>query len=151
MLGPKITFLHTTENDKKTVEIDFGDESEGTQRIFWYAAPLLDALQQGHVLVIDELDNSLHPQMTRFLIEIIHNSEKNKNNAQLIFSTHDTNLLDLELFRRDQIWFVEKDKEQQASHLYPLTDFSPRKGEALGKGYLAGRYGALPFFGELKF
>ena len=69
--------------------------------------------------------------------------EVNRGNAQLVIATHDTSLLDGDLYRRDQVWFVEKDKEN-ASHLYPLTDFSPRKEEALEKGYLRGRYGALP-------
>jgi AAA15 family ATPase/GTPase len=82
--------------------------------------------------------------MVRFLIGLIQNLEINKHNAQLIFTTHDTSVLDAELFRRDQIWFVEKEPEQ-ASRLYPLSDFNPRKGEALEKGYLNGRYGALLF------
>ncbi len=105
---------------------------------------------RGRILFIDELDTSLHPLMVRFLIGLIQNPEINKYNAQLIFTTHDTSVLDTDLFRRDQVWFVEKDREQ-ASRLYPLSDFKPRKGEALEKGYLNGRYGALPFIGELRF
>ena len=81
---------------------------------------------------------------------LFHDPRVNKNKAQLIFSTHDTSLLDSDLFRRDQIWFMEKDSTN-ASRLYPLTDYSPRPSEALEKGYLQGRYGALPFFGEFKF
>ena len=88
--------------------------------------------------------------MVRFLINLIHNPEINKNNAQLVFTTHDTSVLDTDIFRRDQVWFVEKDSES-ATKLYPLTEFSPRKGEALERGYLNGRYGALPFIGEFKF
>jgi hypothetical protein len=86
----------------------------------------------------------------RFLIGLIQDPKINRHNAQLVFTTHDTSVLDADLFRRDQIWFVEKDREQ-TSRLYPLSDFSPRKGEALEKGYLKGRYGALPFIGELSF
>ncbi len=110
---------------------------------------MLDVLQDGKVLIIDELDGSLHVKMVRFLIDLIQSITTNKNNAQLIFTTHNTALLDYNLFRRDQIWFIEKDKDLHASHLYPLTDFSPRKGEALEKGYLQGRYGAVPIFSDL--
>jgi len=99
---------------------------------------------------VDELSSSLHPLIVRFLIGLIQNPEINKHNAQLIFTTHDTSVLDSDILRRDQVWFVEKDGEQ-ASKLYPLSDFTPRKGEALEKGYLKGRYGALPFIGELRF
>ena len=148
-----VTTITSFHHDKNNAAVAFNfitDESQGTKRLFDYAGPILDALQHGRILVVDELDNSLHPKMVRFLMSLIHNPELNKNKAQFIFSTHDTSLLDTDLFRRDQIWFIEKDTEQ-ASKLYPLTDFSPRKDEALEKGYLMGRYGALPFFGELKF
>lgn len=148
---PIITLFHRSKDGGENVGFDFlTEESQGTKRLFAYAGPILDVLQHGRVLVVDELDNSLHPQMVRFLISLMHNLQLNQKCAQLIFSTHDTSLLDTGLFRRDQIWFIEKDQEQ-ASKLYPLTDFSPRKDEALEKGYLMGRYGALPFFGELKF
>jgi len=143
---PSATLFHQGKNNNP-VSFDLNEESHGTQRLFAYAGPILDVLRDGKVLVVDELDGSLHPKMVRFLVGLIQNSHLNQNNAQLIFTTHNTSLLDVDLFRRDQIWFMEKDQEQ-ASHLYPLTDFSPRKGEALEKGYLLGRYGALPFFGE---
>ena len=143
---PSATLFHQGKNNNP-IGFDLNEESHGTQRLFAYAGPILDVLRDGKVLVVDELDSSLHPKMVRFLITLIQNPTLNKNNAQLIFTTHNTSLLDIDLFRRDQIWFMEKDQEQ-ASHLYPLTDFSPRKGEALEKGYLLGRYGALPFFGE---
>jgi len=142
---PIITFTHQGK-DNQPVTFGIEEESHGTQRLFSYAGFFLEVLSEGKTLVIDELDSSLHPKMVQFLIKLMHNSKSNKNNAQLIFSTHNTSLLDTtELFRRDQIWFVEKNREQ-ASQLYPLTDFSPRKGEAIEKGYLMGRYGALPFF-----
>ena len=92
---------------------------------------------------------SLHPLLVRFLIEIVHNVEDNNRNAQLVFTTHDTSLLDTDLFRRDQIWFVERDRGN-ATKLYPLSDFSPRKGEAIEKWYLKGRYGGLPLIGDLR-
>lgn len=146
---PDIQFIHKT-NSGESVPFHFGDESDGTRKLFAYAGPWLDMLARGRILFFDELDTSLHPLMVRFLIGLIQNSEINKHNAQLIFTTHDTSVLDTELFRRDQVWFVEKDREQ-ASRLYPLSDFKPRKEEALEKGYLNGRYGALPFIGELRF
>jgi hypothetical protein len=122
---------------------DFQDESEGTQKLFALAGPIFEILKHGQVLIVDELDRSLHALLVRQLIEMFQNPDLNQKGAQLIFTTHDTSLLDGGLLRRDQIWFVEKD-DAQASRLYPLSDFSPRKGEALERGYLAGRYGAVP-------
>lgn len=144
-----IQFLHKT-NAGESVSFHFADESDGTKKIFAFAGPWLDVLAKGRILFIDELDTSLHPLIVRFLIGLIQNPEINKYNAQLILTTHDTSVLDTGLFRRDQVWFVEKDRKQ-TSQLYPLSDFKPRKGEALEKGYLNGRYGALPFIGELRF
>lgn len=144
---PSATLFHQGKGQDNVVGFDLNEESHGTQRFFAYAGPLLDILREGKVLVVDELDGSLHPKMVRFLVNLLQNPTLNKNNSQLFFTTHNTSLLDTDFLRRDQIWFMEKDKEQ-ASHLYPLTDFSPRKGEAIEKGYLIGRYGALPFFGE---
>jgi uncharacterized protein len=147
---PEIKFLHTVAGTEDLVALDIDDESEGTKRLFAFAGPWLDVLDKGHVLFVDELNNSMHPLMVRFLIGLINNPQINTKNAQLIFSTHDTSVLDNDLFRRDQIWFTEKDVTN-ATKLYPLSDFTPRKGEALEKGYLKGRYGALPYIGELSF
>jgi len=144
-----IHFLHKTDTGG-SVPIHFSDESDGTQRLFAFAGPWLDVLANGRILFVDELGTSLHPLMVRFLLGLIQNTDINKHNAQLIFTTHDTSILDTDILRRDQVWFVEKDSDQ-ASKLYPLSDFVPRKGEALEKGYLKGRYGALPFIGELRF
>ncbi|VAW92536.1 FIG00486859: hypothetical protein [hydrothermal vent metagenome] len=140
---------HTTKDGQKVL-FDLDDESDGTQKIFALSGPWLDTLENGYTLVIDELHDNLHPLMVKFLIELFHNNETNPKNAQLIFSTHDTSILNQDVFRRDQIWFCKKDKEQ-SSRLYPLTDFSPRKGfENLEKGYLSGRYGALPYLKSIK-
>jgi len=144
-----VRFQHRTDTGELH-SFDLADESDGTQKLFTYAGPLLDVLATGRTLAVDELDTSLHPLMVRFLISLFHNPEINRYNAQLIFTTHDTSVLDSELYRRDQIWFVEKTADQ-SSRVYPLSDFSPRKGEALEKNYLHGRYGALPFIGELRF
>lgn len=139
-------FQHTTA--KGSAKLDLQEESDGTQRLYGLAAPVLDVLRDGRVLVVDELDSSLHTLLVRRLVSMFHDPALNRHGAQLVFSTHDTSLLDPTLFRRDQIWFTEKDADQ-ATRLYPLTDFSPRKHEAWERGYLMGRYGAVPFFREL--
>jgi len=140
---PIVKYVHKLEGED-AVSFDHRFESAGTQRLFSFVGPILDALDIGKLLVIDELDSSLHPMVVRFVLELFHNPEVSKHGAQLWMTTHDTSLLDSDLLRRDQIWFVEKD-ERQASRLYPLTDFGPRKGEALEKGYLRARYGGVPF------
>jgi len=139
-----IQAIHQT-NQGVNVSFDFGVESEGTQNFFALAGPIIDTLENGYILFVDELHGSFHPKMVRFLVELFHDEKTNPNNAQLIFTSHETSILSQDIFRRDQIWFCEKDKEQ-ATILCPLTDFSPRKGrENLEAGYLSGRYGALPY------
>ncbi len=137
------------EGDTIGVRFGINDESRGTRRLFGLSSLLFSVLQKGSVLIIDELDSSLHPVLARELLSMFHNPQINRNGAQIIFNTHDTTLLDLSLFRRDQIWFMEKDN-QGASHLYSLLDFKPRKTEAIGKGYLQGRYGAIPFLSNIE-
>lgn len=125
------------------------EESEGTQKFFALAGPWLNAIQQGNVVVVDEMNEHLHPNLVRFLVQTIHNPALHEQPTQLIFTTHETSILSQDVFRRDQIWFTEKD-EFNATRLYPLSDFSPRKGvENLEKNYLQGRYGALPYFREI--
>ena len=150
MDGKKMTrvgFLHPVDGGDSRVSLPLEEESDGTRKLFAYAGPWLNMLSQGRIIIADELDNSLHPKIMRYLLSMFHNGKTNQANGQLIFTTHDTSLLDQDLVRRDQIWFVEKDKSN-ASNLYPLTDFKPRAGEALQKGYLNGRYGALPYTSE---
>lgn len=140
-------FHHVTEHGK--AEFDFKEESSGTINLLVLAGPVLDILKKGLVLVVDELEASLHPLLVQKLVQLFHRPETNTGGAQLIFTTHNTSLLNAcGLFRRDQIWFLEKDTAQ-ASNLYSLSDFSPRKNEALERGYLQGRYGAIPFLGDL--
>ncbi|XOF35036.1 MAG: AAA family ATPase [Candidatus Electrothrix sp. YB6] len=146
----KVFFQHNIKETGGKCLLPLDEESDGTKKLFAYAAPWLDILNNGRVLVIDELDNSFHPHLVRFLLSLIHDPASNKQNGQLIFSTHDTSILDAKMLRRDQIWFMEKDDEQ-ATQLYPLSDFHPRKKEALEKGYLQGRFGALPYIGEVRF
>lgn len=150
----KETEIHEIRTGHKTesgdiVFFDLKSESEGTQKIFSLAAPWLDTLQNGYVLFIDELHDSLHPLIVDFLIGLFHNSKNNKNNAQLVFITHDTTILNQSTLRRDQIWFCEKDSNQ-STHLFPLTEFKPRKDvENIERSYLTGRYGALPYLRAL--
>ena len=143
---PKIMTSHQViENGKKQeYELNYFDESNGTKRLFTYGPVLKNALENGKTIIIDEIDNALHPAMTKSLIEMFQNPNINKKSAQLIFNTHEISLLDLNLFRRDQIYFVEKDNKTGVSDLYSLDDFSPRKSENIQKGYLQGRYGAMP-------
>nr|WP_217641988.1 AAA family ATPase [Atopomonas hussainii] len=139
-----IKTIHAGTQDQ-AVAFEFDDESDGTQKLFSYAGPWLNVLETGKVLIIDELHDNLHPRLVHFLVDLFHNSETNQKNAQLVFTTHETSILNQDVFRRDQIWFCEKNKDQ-ATSLYPLTDFSPRKGrENLEDAYLSGRYGALPY------
>lgn len=139
----QLRFHHVTEKGDAVFEI--GDESSGTRNLLFLSGPVLDILTKDITLVIDEFDTSLHTLLVRELVNLFHTPEVNTGGAQLIFSTHDTSLLDApDLLRRDQIWLVEKDRDQ-ASQLVALVEFSPRKNEALERGYLMGRYGGVPF------
>ena len=134
----------------KDVIFGFDEESDGTQKLFSMAGPWLAVLENGYILCIDEMHAHLHPELVKFLIRLFHSSETNPKNAQLIFTTHETSVMNQKIFRRDQVWFCEKDKNQ-ATSLYPLTDFSPRKErEKLGAAYLSGRYGAVPFIRDIQ-
>jgi hypothetical protein len=144
----ELRFHHVTDSGKAVFGL--ADESSGTRNLLFLAGPVLDIVQSGRTLVIDELDTSLHTLLVRRLVQLFHRVDLNKNGAQLIFTTHDTSLLDAaDLFRRDQIWFVEKERDQ-ASRLYGLSEFSPRRNEALERGYLMGRYGGLPLLRDLE-
>ena len=139
----QLRFHHATEQGNAV--FDLADESTGSRILLFLAGPILDILKQGLTLVVDELDASLHTMLVRRLVQLFHKPDLNTGGAQLIFTTHDTSLLDApDLFRRDQIWFAEKDR-RQASSLISLSEFSPRKNEALERGYLMGRYGGLPY------
>jgi len=156
--GKRGVTLKTVHNkfDKKGEIVDFvlldkeKNESEGTNKIIDLSGPIFDTLKLGKALIIDELDAKLHPLITIRIVELFNSPESNPNNAQLIFATHDTNLLGEELFRRDQIWFTEKD-EQEQTDLYSLYDFNlpdgskVRNDSNLEKNYIRGRYGAIPF------
>lgn len=126
-------------------------ESKGTQTMFQTGSLICYVLRSGGVLLVDELEASLHPKLALEIVKQFNNPQTNPKNAQLIFTTHDTNLLGNDagepVLRRDQVWLTEKDKEG-ATVLYPLTDFKPRKAENMERGYLQGRYGAIPYLGN---
>jgi AAA15 family ATPase/GTPase len=132
------------------------DESEGTRKYFYILGPVIDALEDGGILIVDELDSKLHPNLVCKIVSLFNSKEFNRKNAQLIFNTHDTNLLSSGLFRRDQIWFTNKNKYGEAK-LYSLADFKSdevRKTEPFEENYIRGKYGAVPFLGffdNLKF
>jgi len=143
----EVEMLHCSE-EGSVIPIRWRDESNGTIQVFNLSKYLLEALSTGGVLFVDELSASMHPVLARELVRMFHSPEVNKCNAQLIFNTHDTSLLEGRLFRRDQVWLTEKDAHG-AAHLYSLLDYRPRVDEALAKGYLQGRYGAIPYVGDL--
>ena len=135
----------------KTVNLDF--ESDGTQKLLALSAPIIDTLQSGAILVIDELDNSMHTDLVEAIIQLFNSNETNPNNAQLIFSTHDTNLLNQAVFRRDQIWFTQKDI-YGSSDLYSLIEYGKgkiRDDLALEKNYLKGKFGGKPHISSLRY
>lgn len=137
------------DNNSHTYRLNFNAESSGTRVLFAFAPFLRRAFATTKVVVVDELEKSMHPALVEFIIKLFNNKEINKANSQLIFTTHATNLLNLDLFRRDQIWFTEKNPINGVSDLYPLDSFSVRKNENIQKGYINGRYGAIPFIKDI--
>lgn len=137
------------ENNIHTYKLNFKDESSGTKVLFAFAPFLKRAFEETKVIIVDELEKSMHPKLVEFIVKLFNNKDINKVNSQLIFTTHATNLLNLEILRRDQIWFVEKNPLNGNSELYPLDSFSVRKDENIQKGYINGRYGAVPFIKDI--
>ena len=137
-----IRLLHRLGDTAVPFKMD--QESDGTLAYLALLGPAVDAIKKGTPLLIDELDASLHPLLAIQLLRLFNTPASNPKGAQLIFNTHDTNLLSSGVLRRDQIWFTEKGNDA-TSHLYPLSDFKPRRQENLQNGYLQGRYGAIPF------
>lgn len=143
--------VKTTHLNQKGQTIDFNMdlESGGTQKFFTFLGPVLETLRSGRILIIDELHNHLHPSMTRFIIELFHNDKINTKNAQLIFTTHETSVLNKDIFRKDQIYFCEK--QNKATKIYSMSDFKGlRENIDYEKSYLLGRFGALPRLKSIK-
>ncbi len=154
-----VTAVKTSHNrydasNKKIGQLEFDldeYESEGTKKAFALSGPLLHTLQNGQILFVDELDARMHPLMTRYIVELFNSTITNPHNAQLLFVTHDINLLDNHLFRRDQIWFTEKDR-YGATDLYSLVEYKMgiRNDASFKSDYVAGKYGAIPYIGNIK-
>lgn len=150
---------HRKYNEKKDsfsfVDFDISEqESEGTKKIFALSAPIIDTIENGRILFIDEMDARLHPLITRFILGLFNSKDINTKNAQLIFITHDTTLLNKNYFRRDQIWFTEKN-QYEATDLYSLVEYKidnskVRNDASYGKDYIQGKYGAVPFIGDFE-
>ncbi len=152
----EIRTKHAVFNEKNEVKdhLEFKmsqEESAGTAKFFALSGCVINALDQGDILVVDELDSKIHPTLVEHMIKLFNSKATNPNNAQLIFNTHDTNLLSSGLFRRDQIWFMEKDRFGAAS-MYSLasfkTDEGGRKTDNFEENYLQGRYGGVPLIGD---
>jgi len=141
------------EEGKYLKDVEFSlleDESSGTRKYFALIGQIIKIIDIGGVLFVDELDSKIHPNLVCKIISIFNSKKLNPNNAQLVFNSHDTNLLSSGLFRRDQIWFAKKDT-LGASKLYSLADFKTdevRKNEAFENNYIRGKYGAVPFLGD---
>ncbi len=155
----KVELIHRGEDNKlKALPLDL--ESNGTRKMFHLFDFLMDALKTGMILFVDELDAKLHPLLTRYIINLFHNKDTNIGNGQLIYSTHDTVNLNKDTFRRDEIWFTEKNADG-ISELYALSDYiledeenktskKVRNDATYNKDYLTGRYGAIPVLREFK-
>lgn len=134
--------------DGKSVNFDLDEESDGTQRLLDFIPAFHSILNSQSVIIVDEIDQSLHPVLLKALIAKI--MKDTNTQGQFIFTTHESNLLDLEIFRQDEIWFIEKDKKTGASNAYSLLVFKPRYDLDIQKGYLKGRFGAIPFLANLQ-
>lgn len=147
----KFTHAVKTENgEEERFDLDAQSESEGTRRLFSMIGPIIEALSEGKTIVIDELDTKLHHDISEWIIGLFHDPTQNLKGSQLIFNTHDIFLLDLSRFRRDQIWFAEKNAESGCTSLYSLAEFHERKDRDILKAYTQGRYGAIPFISPEK-
>jgi AAA15 family ATPase/GTPase len=136
-------------NKKEIDNVSFSlddDESSGTQKFFALTGPILDVIENGYTLVVDELDSKLHPNLVCKVVSLFNSKELNEKNAQLIFNTNNTNLLSSGLFRRDQVWFTDKDKYGEAK-LYSLADFKVKRTDSFEGNYIRGKYGAVPDLG----
>lgn len=129
--------------DGEIVELDFEKESDGTKRLFFVAGPILDVLEGGYTLIVDELNSSLHPCALKGIIEMFHDKEINKKNAQLVFTTHEVSIIDDDTFHKDQIWFVQR-PDGLLTELTPLSDYEIRDLRTFKKSYLNGKFGAIP-------
>ena len=153
-IGNRIVSSHRQYDDegRETNDVAFsfsGNESEGTIKYFSLAYPIIDALDNGKRLVVDELDSKLHPLLVRKIVTLFNSAETNPKGAQLLFTTHDTFLLSAGLFRRDQVWFTQKDNFG-ATEAYSLAEYKVRGSSPFERDYLQGKFGATPIIGDME-
>ena len=129
---------------KSSYWLDLSDESDGTRKLMAIAPAIESALQTGGTLLVDELERELHPKLVNFIIAKFQSKTSNPNGAQIVFTTHNTELMNLELLRKDQLYFVDKRDKDGTSELYSISEFSTRTTDNIRKGYLVGKYGATP-------
>ena len=144
MLRPK---LGHPGKDNETIYLPWHSESAGTQRLLQLLGPVLEVMESGGVAVVDELDASLHTEIAKSIVRLFKDKKFNINGAQLLFTTHDTNLMTPEIFRRDQIWIVDRDRMGNST-LNSVSDFKVRKGHMIENSYLQGLYGGIPYIIE---
>ncbi len=143
-LGEKVIQINSVYFDYGKFNVEINEESSGIKKLFEVICPIIDIIENNKVIFWDEIENGLHTSILHTLLDIFIKNKSSK--AQLIFTTHDVSLLDLNLLRRDQIWFTELEKEYRSTKLYSLSEFKDvRKTENVGKNYINGRYGAIPF------
>ena len=125
-------------------KLELEDESDGTRKLMSLAPAIESVLKKGGVLLVDEIERELHPMLVNFIVAKFQSKNSNPNGAQIIFTTHNTELMNLELLRKDQIYFADKNRNDGSSELYSVTDFMTKTADNIRKGYLAGKYGATP-------
>lgn len=143
----KTSSMHRGINKDGKMELyalELADESDGTRRLMSLAPGIEQVLRQGGILMVDEIDRELHPLLAEFIISKFQSPETNPGHAQIIFTTHDTELLNMEILRKDQVYFVDKNKKSGVSELFNLTEFPVRTNDNIRKAYLVGKYGAIP-------
>ena len=147
MKGYKLIMRHNAGNGTGSVDFDVREESDGTRRLLDLIPVLVDLTELERIFLIDEIDRSMHAQLSRAFFEFFQANSKPR--SQILATTHELDLLDLELLRKDEIWFVEKDRTS-ASHVYSLEEFKPRYDKDVRRGYLQGRFGAIPMLKNIK-
>ena len=141
------TSLHTgidKAGKHQQYKLELEDESDGTRKLMALAPAIESALRNGGVLLVDEIEKEMHPMLVNYIIAKFQSKRTNTNGAQLIFTTHNTELMNMELLRKDQLYFADKNQADGSSELYSISDFNTRTIENIRKGYLAGKYGATP-------
>ena len=144
-ISAKASHLGENRNGERSIySLELSDESNGTRRLMALAPAIESALHTGGILLVDELERELHPMLVDYIVAKFQNKNTNPNGSQLVFTTHNTELMNLDLMRKDQLYFVDKHDNDGASELYSISEFATRTTDNIRKGYLVGKYGAIP-------